>query len=202
MESSITNNPGVPPKPTSECIVCRKTIPRGALKCTECDSYQNKYVYFTLSGANLLKPILELAPIVGIAFSLWRIAFRGTANIKRTAECQEKKIYVTAINTGGQVGAIANPQLYEKRGTEEKLSDIKLKLLGAETGLSQILKPGDGVVLEYQGVIAGQEDSKFPSKDGPKNCLLEIRYAMLNFEKVAQSPGQDTVTCPCPENNP
>src|SRR5262249_10309500 len=130
------------------------------------------------------------------------MAYQGTANKKMTAECKEKKIYVTAINTGGQVGAIANPQLYEKRGTEEKLSDIKLKLLGAETGLSQILKPGDGVVLEYQGVIAGQEDSKFPSKDGPKNCLLEIRYAMLNFEKVAQSPGQDTVTCPCPENNP
>jgi hypothetical protein len=55
---------------------------------------------------------LELAPIVGIAISLWSIAFPGAAKINLTAECQEKKIYVTAINTGGQIGAIAHPKLY------------------------------------------------------------------------------------------
>lgn len=54
----------------SQCIVCRKSIPPGALKCTECGSQQNKYAYYLENTANLLKPILELAPIVGIAVSL------------------------------------------------------------------------------------------------------------------------------------
>jgi len=73
------------------CIACRKTIPNEASKCTECGSFQNKYAYHLFNITGLIKPILEVAPIVGIAISLWTIAFPKPAEIYFAAECQEKK---------------------------------------------------------------------------------------------------------------
>lgn len=201
MEPPAIESPRVQHKPNAECIACRKPISPNATKCTECDSYQNKYVYYILYGGSLLKPILELAPIFGIAIALWHIAFPGAAEIKLTAECQEKKIFVTAINKGGQIGAIAHPKLYVKRDGKTELSPVQLKPADMKTVTSQILKPGDGVVIEYQGVLHGVENIIFPTKDQSKDCQLEIRYSTLKFAKVARD-GDNEAICPCPEYKP
>jgi hypothetical protein len=68
--------------------------------------------------------------------------------------------------------------------------------------MSQILKPGDGVVIEYQGVEHEMEGVRFPTKDQSQDCLLEISYSALNFGKAGHVGGNDTATCLCREYKP
>lgn len=199
MEPSASKQSNVPiePEPNRECRACCKPIPARAITCTECGSYQNKYVYYILGAANLIKPILELAPIVAIAVSLWAIAFPGTAQIKLKAVCEEKSIYLTAINVGGRVGALTNPQLWEKRDGKVTASNVHLK--PTQSGaMSEILKPGDGMVTEYKAEEYGSELS-FPSKGDSKECQLLIRFSLFNFSKSGPGESDTEATCPCRE---
>lgn len=139
-----------------------------------------------------------MAPIVGIAVSLWRIAFPAAADIDFVAECQQQKIYVTAINRGGQVGAIIQPSLYKISDGKKELSDVSLI---PKNGMSQILKPGDGVVIEYDPNLYGSTTNiDFPGKDNSKTCELEIDYPVLNFDKVDEGDKFKKATCSCWED--
>lgn len=55
-----------PPPSTSPCIVCRNQIPVGALKCTECDSFQNwrRYLEFSSLALSLLVALISVSGIV------------------------------------------------------------------------------------------------------------------------------------------
>lgn len=179
------------------CISCRKSIPNEASKCTECGSFQNKYIYYLFNITGLIKPILEVAPIVGIAVSLWVLAFPKSAEIELVAECQEKKIYLTAVNKGGQVGAIVQPTLYENRDGKVELSHVALS---SKNGLSQILKPGDGVVIEYEAKQGQYDNVAFPQKGNSSDCHLEINYSVINFEKTSKGYKSKKAICSCWDN--
>jgi len=106
-----------------------------------------------------------------------------------------KKIYLTAVNKGGQVGTILQPILYENR--DGKREESAVSLISKKNGLSQILKPGDGIVVEYEAKQGLYEDISFPQKGNSGTCSLEIQYSVLNFEKVGEGYESKKASCSC-----
>jgi hypothetical protein len=82
---------------TTPCRVCRKSIPVGALKCTECDSFQDWRRHLNLSST-VLSLLVALISVSTVAFPIFQKALHKPRSDVRVALVQYGPIDANAAS--------------------------------------------------------------------------------------------------------
>jgi predicted nucleic acid-binding Zn ribbon protein len=96
-----SNTPSV-----SLCRVCRKEIPEGALKCTECGSFQNWRRIFSFS-TEILALLIALFSVLGIVLpEIAKWLNRHSHTQVRIVGASQDDLLVIVMNTGRQLSTV------------------------------------------------------------------------------------------------
>lgn len=93
------------------CRECKKPLPAGARKCTECATFQDwRRFIFTWSG--VFTATLAIVPLWSGAISLWTLAFPEPAKVKLAlASCKADGVLAYLTNVGGSPAMLGQPRI-------------------------------------------------------------------------------------------
>ncbi len=171
------------------CAICKKPMPKGALKCTVCDEYQfvlsRWMARFNLTGLLAVLPLLTL--IYAFITERWEgqyslISLGGLA-------CASDGITVFATNSGNRQGLIESVEF-------EATETARGKLTLAADPAQRVFDAGDARLLKFdvdKTTHAGGLVS-FPGLQA-EQCKVVVDVRILNFD---QTQDTRTLSCACP----
>ena len=177
------------------CKVCRKPIPVGALKCTECDSYQD-FSRHLLRWSGAAVAVLGLLPLWGIATALQEMAFTTDEPVIQAAltSCTRESITVAYINAGAIDGIVVDHEF--ALIVNGKATDIDYEVRPRSLA-DFVVSPGASpILLEFHPYIGGAT-TKFVKQDhGLPLCQYRMTVEWAGFDGGEH---QSTRVCPCPD---
>jgi hypothetical protein len=179
-----------PHAPAHLCVVCRKEIPVGASKCTECDSFQN-WRRHLLEWTGFGAAVLAILPLWGSAVSLYRIAFPESADVAvSVASCSTTEISSFIVNQGGESAIVAPPTVVLQTDDADMSGPLKMNFPIGD----------DAKVIEGSEVdvvtLSPPPGAEFPAKSADEPvCDLVVTFAITALDG---SSATKSGTCPCP----
>ncbi len=179
----------VPGPEMSACAICKKPIPDGALKCTECDEYQFTFsrwmARFNITGLLAVLPLLTL--IYAFVAERWEGQY-SRINVGGLT-CSTGGITFFTTNSGNRQGLIDGVEFeatQTDRGAMTLASDLS----------DRVFEAGDARLLSFT-VDAATHSGGLVSFPGLQDaaCKVEIDVRILNFD---QSLETRTLSCACP----
>lgn len=177
------------------CVVCAKTIPKAALKCTECNSYQHWLARF-LGGINI-SAFIALVPIITLAwaFMIERIETHHSDLRATILDCQSDNITIFSTNLGNRAVIIQSAnylisvggKIREGRPLDFTNNDPMTRVLDA--GKWQILRLGpQGVGSAAVPLVAASVERG--------DCTMRITLSTVAFDHEV-TPVE--LVCRCPD---
>jgi len=155
------------------CVVCRKPMPAGAMKCTECESYQDAR-RFIFSWSGVVTALLALVPIWSGALSLYKLAGEKKPDVHvEFMACRADELLVAVSNVGelpAVLGQVAVDIEADKKWVKLPVRPIAdSQQLISDTGKSHIIS-----LTTPSGRVFGEGEVcqvrlKFPIYGGSEN---------------------------------
>ena len=166
------------------CLVCKKEMPVGASKCTECSSFQD-WRRFIFAWSGIFAAAFAIAPLWTGAISLWKLAFPEPAKLKLTlGSCKPETVVAYITNTGGTSAMLAQPAVSYL--DQSKWRPFAMDFPGDEDDL--LAEPQEIDIIKLTPPPAGsfsmQEDGK---------CRLRVLVPVISAE--TRSVLQAECTC-------
>lgn len=177
------------------CKVCLKPIPGGALKCTECDSYQD-FSRHLLRWSRAAVAVLGLLPLWGIATALQEMAFTPDEPVIQAAltSCARNSMTVAYINAGTIDGIVVDHDF--ALIVDGETTDFKYEVRPLNQA-DFVVSPGASpILLEFQPYNGGVPTNFVKQDHGLSLCQYRLIVKWVGFDG---SEHQSTRVCPCPD---
>jgi hypothetical protein len=166
-------------------------MPKGALKCTECDEYQFAFsrwmARFNITG------LLALLPLLTLIYAFMAERWEGQlSNIDVGGlTCRSDGITVFATNSGNRLGLI---EAVEFEATETARGTLVL----ASDPADRVFDAGDARLLTFEVDTTTHAGGlvSFPGQQAA-TCNVEINVRVLNFDQTLDTR---SLSCACPSS--
>ena len=176
------------------CLVCGRSIPESARKCTECNSYQSAGARF-MHSLNL-SALVTLVPVATLAWAFVHDRYQlGKSDIGATLlECQRAEISIFATNRGDRPALIRGASL-ELQAVNLERGAAPLEFTGPDAA-DRVVEPTHHRVFHFQSpTIGGASLPVVPPNLDPSNCKILVTVDIINFD---QSGKTEKIQCSCP----
>lgn len=154
--------------PTKSCRICGHQIPKAAIKCTKCDSFQNWFGKIHLSTTTLSLLVALIASSVSAIPVLRDLFSRDDSRIYvKLGGVSEEGITLLAVNSGTRPGLVSEG-IVQESGRAFGL----LRLQGAQ---HRLVNPGRVEALQYK--LRVFRDRR--ERSGSRDCEASIH--VVNF---------------------
>lgn len=173
MSNNVESTPKAP-----VCRVCRKPIEPGAIKCTECDSYQDWRRFFSF-GTVALSLLVALISVSTTAIQVAKNLLAKEQSDLRFSLVKygSDSIQVMGSNLGDRAGALKDATLkIDIPGQEEK----SYKLMWGDADL--VIKPGGWRLFKMKPTIDRDAIDLRLLPFASENCFQTIKFEVLAFD--------------------
>jgi hypothetical protein len=181
---------------TVECLCCRESIKKNAVKCTKCDSYQDWRRYLSVSNLTLGLLVALVANLTSL-YQVIQSHSKKTPSIK-AIEIQQVPdcLRVAVSNSGNAVAIVRGGRLQVKRGNQIESTVFVLKHRTTKDGqVDPFIEPSKGKILEFQPYYNGGS-WELPRKGvEDTSCKYVIQLDVIGFDSTPQPCSFETAQC-------
>jgi hypothetical protein len=172
--------------PTSEgenetwCVICKNKIPYRAIKCTICDSYQDRWRRIFLGGqlaslAGLIPILVFLGGFGSYAISQFKPV--GSDVTVFEPDCRSSAaLSFTASNLGNRDAVVSPVSLEVFKAGKIDGKPIRLRIMDSEVTGSVLLK--SGAITQFK--VAPYDGGAFLT-DSSEQCKYRVKLSLLEF---------------------
>jgi hypothetical protein len=174
------------------CRICRKSIEIGAIKCTECDSYQDWRRHFSF-GIVALSLSIALISVTTTAIQVTKgLLAKEQSDIRFSlVHYGHESIKIMGSNLGDRAGALRHATL--AIWSKDKVL-ITYNLVWNDVDL--VIKPGGWRLFEMKPEKSNRTLTLKQVKLPKENCLYSIKFDVLAFDHSPKSLTIEKKQCP------
>jgi len=173
------------------CKICRKSIEMGAIKCTECGSFQNWRRHFSISTV-VLSLLIALISVTTTAIQVSKgLLAKEQSDIRFSiVRYGPDSIMIMGSNLGDRAGALRHATLAIK--SKDKVVNT-YNLVWEDVDL--VIKPGSWRLFNMKPAINSTTINLIQVESIEENCLHSIKFDVLAFD---HNPKSSTIEYMCP----
>jgi len=178
----------------ARCRTCKAPIYPGALKCNECEGYQDWRRWFPFSQG-VLAMLVALVSVIATGVPLLISALRTDGSDARASylACSPRQIDLVLSNAGTQVAVLHGAKLKIREGKDTRRYELPLTIKPeGQEGAGQPFLAGGATRVFH---VFAQEGDPLVSASPKSTCEYQLFVDVLAFDQKPQRPL--VITCPC-----
>lgn len=179
-----------------QCVCCKEDIKAGALKCTNCDTFQDWRRYFSFSNITLSLFIALLANVTTLYTTINSHAPKSVEIQAKDVKMDPNYLQVAVANTGNTVAILRHGTLKVKRNGQTEPPALELRPYSADgKPVDPSVEANRAKLLELQPFLIGGEKQLPRKLSSDSTCTYLVELEFVGIQQKPQKYVFETDEC-------